>query len=243
MEPIRCRVVLLSLLCVAALASACASTPVTHRMHAEFGTRFAGVRTAGLAPPDIKIYQLSAGGVRELKDDWSEAGKKNVVDALLNGLKARAVECKALDIDPDLKEEMQDVQALYEAVGTSVLLHMYLVPFPHKQRSFDYSVGPVAGILDRYRVDALIFVYGTDEISSGGRKALGVLGVLAAAAVGGVAVPQGGLTTMTIAVVDRSGTVLWFNVKGGRGAFDLRDPGSTSRLVQALLTDLPPAAR
>lgn len=54
----------------------CATTPKT--VHPEFETRTRDIKTAGLISPDIKIFELTAGGVRELKDDWCQKGKENV---------------------------------------------------------------------------------------------------------------------------------------------------------------------
>ncbi len=49
---------------------------------------------------------------------------------------------------------------------------------------------------------------------------------------------RGGYTAVSLAVVDRQGRVLWFNMAGGEGAFDLRDPESAGKVVDELVDHL-----
>ncbi len=156
--------IFLSVLYLLFIALGCA--PPAYRAHPELEMRFKDIKTTGLIPPDIKIYELTAGGVRELRDDWSDKGRENVIKALIEGFKEKEVEIKALTIDKDIEEEIEDIQALYRAVSMSIQLHTYNQQFifPEKMKRFDYSIGPIERILNTYGADALIFVYGFDEI-------------------------------------------------------------------------------
>lgn len=111
-----------------------------YRTHQELEMRAKNIKTAGLAPPVTKIYELTAGGVRELKDDWSAHGKQNVTRTIIESFKGKPMEIKMLTIDKDIEEEIEDVRALYEAVSTSILQHTYgeTSLFPEKQKNFDY---------------------------------------------------------------------------------------------------------
>jgi hypothetical protein len=236
----------LAFLALALALVACATAPSkpapTDRLHPEFGERIRPVRVVGVLPPKVSVYEIAAGGTRELKDAWSEAARENVARALASGLASRKLEVKVLEPTPDTGAELEEVRLLYEQVAPSIVFATYGDRFPEKRWSFDYSVGDVSALLDRTGVDALALVYGFDEISSGGRKTTQAVTAVALAALGVVASPQGGMTMLYAALVDRTGTVIWFDVRGARGSFDLRDPQSAGALVGRVLLDLPPAA-
>jgi hypothetical protein len=151
------------------------------------------------------------------------------------------VDYKRITIDDDLKKEIEDIRALYKAVSQSIRLHAigpgpYV--FPDKVASFDYSIGPIDTILNRYDCDALIIVYGTDAISTGGRKALMALGAIAGAFTGVVVMPAGGATTINFAVIDEGGNILFYTSKAGAG-YDLRKPESALSIVNQVVAEYP----
>jgi hypothetical protein len=109
--------------------------------------------------------------------------------------------------------------------------------FEAKLGKFDYTLGPVQSLAQAVDADALLFVYGADYISTGGRIALQTVGMILAAAMGVVVVPQGAPTILMAALVDpKTGDVLWFDFKVSPGAHDLRKPESASDLVTQLFT-------
>ena len=215
--------------------------PKMYRMHPEFEARMEKIHTPGLLPPDVKVYEISAGGVPELKDEWCAIGKDNVVQSLGQNFEAKAYKIKPLDIDADTRQELEDIKALYRAVAASIRTHTYGGPagFPEKMQNFDYSVGAIKSTLEKLNADALVFFYCSDQILTGGRKAIMAAGVIVGALVGIQVTPVGGWTIGSIAIVDSSGKILWFNTKTAAGTYDLRDHGSTASLVTELLKDLP----
>ncbi len=233
----------LALLALLGLATGCMSTNPAyqayqspHRAHPDLHARAKGIRTVAVVPPSIKIYSLSAGDVKELREDWSAAGRENVVRALREGLRGQAVELGTQPPDREIQGELEEVQALFRTVSLTIIQRTYSTyPFFTKLENFDYSVGPIDRILRKYRADALLLVYGYDEISTGGRKALKVVGAVLPF-VGG---PSSGDTGMAIALVDRTGAILWFRIEADRGGYDLRDPESASEFITAMLSDLP----
>jgi hypothetical protein len=213
---------------------------VAYRAHPELEIRSKNIRIPGLAPPDIKIYELTAGGIQELRDDWSSMGKENVLRALIESFNKKQYRIKTITINEEISEEMEDIQALYRAVNASILLHTYgPYVFPEKQKNFDYSIGSIEGILQRFGADAIIFVYGFDEISTSGRKALTVLSIIAGAFTGVAIMPRAGITTVSVALVDASGAILWYSIRSSEGRYDLRDLDSASMLLKDILSDFP----
>ena len=174
---------------------------------------------------DVKEYEVSAGGVAELKEDWSSAAQRAIEDALSSELRGHHIELRRVEPEPDTAEEIEDLRTLSEAVNSSIF-------FPNSP--FDYSLGPVSGLVDRYQVDALVFVWARARLPTSGRKFVAALYGTGGAEVGQVA----------ITIVDRSGEVLWYDHRalvGARG--DLRNPEAAGELMRALVSDLPQPAK
>jgi hypothetical protein len=230
---------LLSCFCLLCTAFGCAAV-APYRAHPEFELRTKNIKTSGLLSPDIRIYEFTAGGVRELRDDWCAMGKENVQGALIQCFREKPLEIKPIMVDKEIEEEMRDIYALYRAVSTSINIYTYGdFKFPEKMKNFDYSIGPIDKILQKHGTDALIFVYGFDEISTGGRKALQAAGIIAGALTGVVVLPRSGITVVNAAIVDPSGTILWYNAKGSQGGYDLRNPESATNFIRSILSDYP----
>ena len=242
---LRKSLILVSGLCLLFMAFGCA--PIMKTVHPEFEIRTKDIKTTGLLSPDIKIYEFTAGGMRELRDDWCATGKENVQRAVMECLGEKPFVIKPITIDKDLEEEMADIYALYKAVSATINTHILGTEyqFPEKVKNFDYSIGSVEKIFKRYEVDALLFVYGYDEISTAGRKVLKVVGIIAsaalAAAAGGgyIITPRSGITLMSVALVDSSGSILWYDIRASEGTYDLRKPESASGFVRSVFSNYP----
>ncbi|HEY6872091.1 MAG TPA: hypothetical protein VI298_05105 [Geobacteraceae bacterium] len=227
------------------IVSGCA--PKSIRTNPDLAGKSAGMRIVALVTPDVKVYEVSAGGVRELRDEWSEQGRGNVVKAVISRFAGAPVEVRPLAQDGEAAQDVKEVMALFEAVSQSIILHTYSDNnnpnvFPDKVKNFDYSVGSLETILKKSGADALLLVYGEDEIATGGKKALNALGIvtgLAVAAFTGVAIaPHMEGTAMRMALADRNGTILWYNIKGGTG-YDLRNSDSSVNLVNETMEEFP----
>lgn len=229
------RAVPLLLLLALGLLAGCAIAP--YRAHPQFEERSRTIKTVALLPPDVKVYRLTAGGVRELMDEWSEEGRQNLVKAIAKRVGDEGgFVLKEFDPgrSPAVKQEFDEVRPLFEAVTSSVWQHTYRPEtiFQTKMERFDYALGPLDALAGAAEADALLFVYAWDHISTGGRVALNVFMMLLGAAAGVVIIPAGGHTGIVTALVDpKTGDVLWFNVKGSGGAHNLREAASTESLV------------
>ncbi|MBT8340977.1 MAG: hypothetical protein HKP58_18860 [Desulfatitalea sp.] len=215
-------------------------SPATYKIHPEFNQRCQKIGSYCLIKPDVEICQISAGGVREVRDDWCELGLANVIAALEKTLTQKEVVFKDIVVEGRMDETADEIRALYRAVSYSIRVHAIGGPnvFPDKASNFDYAIGPIDDFLNVYGCDALIIVYGSDEVSSGGRKAVAVLGLLAGAFTGVAATPRGAITAINFATIDADGNILWYNSKA-EGGYDLRSKDSTQQLIDNVLAEYP----
>lgn len=196
------------------------------RRHPEFNTRIKSIRRIGILPPRVEAYQL-VNGVREDMDEWAENGRKGALREL--GALAKEQPNRFVLITPDnsLQAEYEDMMSLYEAVSSSILNHTEKNNnkdlFYEKYRVFDYSVGPVGGILDRHQVDALVVTQ--------------VKGVIIKQSLQGSA--RGGI--VTAALIDRTGALLCYADSERLYGMDVRSADSVKqsagRAVRNLLRE------
>jgi hypothetical protein len=221
---------------VALLATACTATKnvrqVTELSHVGAQARIL------LMQPDIKMYVLTAGGVPEPQPDWTEAARRNFVDATRNYSAGHDMDLTAMDASAPPDTETIRYQRLYTAVAETILTHhLGSVQLPTKGETFDWSLGPgVATLAERYRADYGLFVAYRDYSGSGGRWAYALVGALF-----GIGVPTGGQFGYAGLVDLRSGDVVWFNQVNAAdvGGGDLRDPDSARTVVAHILDAMP----
>ena len=94
------------------------------RVSPEAKGRTTAMKTLGILFVDTNVYQLTAGGVREPKEDWTEAAKRNFLTSLEAELKGRTIEAKGIG-EESASEELDDIQILYRAVRNAILTHTY----------------------------------------------------------------------------------------------------------------------
>lgn len=229
-------------LLAATLTYGCVTSPAMrayqapHRAHPEVEQRARKIRTIAVLPPDIRISSLSAGGVEELREDWSTVGRDNVVKALQTHFKGQPVAVKLVAVDPEVRDTLTELRPLFRAVSLSVLHHTYSQhPFVTKLERFEYSVGSLERIAQKANADAMLLAFGFDEISTGGRKALQAVGTVLPF------VPRlsSGTTGLCAALVDPAGTILWYNIETRTGGYDLREPAGASSFVKVTLVNFP----
>ena len=216
-----------------------------------FHQRAASVRQIAVLPPEVKVHQVDAGGVKEEMAEWSAQARSNVVAALEKELKSRLnaeVKIFTEETATEEKARFEETLALQKAVWKMVFIHTYPNPnlpnqvFEEKVKNFDYSLGSEVGNLT-HGADMLLLLDAEDHVWTGGRQALQALGVIiglgAAVATGVVIIPQlGGGTTVKAALVDgRTGDILWLNAVGAGAGKDLRDAGSTNEMMNQLFAN------
>lgn len=191
-----------------------------------------------LMPIDIELSALTAGGVNEVRADWTETAKGLVSDALRRQLATH--NDKLLEyVEPKNLEEAQEhtqIIKLHGVVGETIMLYSVLpaaVP-PTKKNGFDWSLGEeVAGIRETSGADYGLFLYLRDSYATAGRKALMVTSALL-----GVSVTGGTQVGFATLVDLRDGSVVWFNRTVSQTG-DLRTEGPAYSAVQELIEDIP----
>jgi hypothetical protein len=189
--------------------------------------------------PRLEVKELSAGGVSERVDAWSEQAKTNVLNALSKHLATDPL-FETLDV-PQLSDEyhasLDEYVALYDVVGSNAF-YFGKSQFPawqHKKQEFDYTLGEGLGFLAlQADAEAALFVVGEDYISSEGRKAARL-----AAALLGIILPPSP-TFLSVGLVDlKTGNILWMNYVLAMDTKDMRKTEDVDALVDQLFKRYP----
>ncbi len=138
-----------------------------------------------LMPPDIRYYLLTASGIPEANEEWTEAANANFSKALLDYADDIGADVKTISADNLTPDEIK-YETLHSAVGLTLMQHHFgYTPLPSKAGIFDWSLGPdISSIADNHAADYALFVYYRDYQASGGRVAFAILAAVAGASVG-----------------------------------------------------------
>ena len=204
--------------------------------------------------PDVTVGSLTTGGMVEPRADWTDQARHSIVDALRTqqagrGGKLTIVEHRN-EVPGVTAQELADVERLNYVVDQSIVLHKYLGDYlPTKRgKGLDWTLGQDAVKLgQKTGYDYALFMHAEDAQASGGRIALGVLG-LAGCFIGFCAPNVGGQQQLDYAsLVDlKTGEVVWFNVVMAGSEIpgikfgDLRTPQGAAQMVDRLLGRMKP---
>jgi hypothetical protein len=188
-----------------------------------------------IAPLDVELFELSAGGVLVPKADWTDAASKHMGVAL--NKKVGALGLATQFIDDKQADDHAEVLHLHGAIARAISLHhMGPVKLPTKDDKLEWSFGDAFRPL-REATGARygLFTWMRDSYSSAERKAMMVgLALLGVGIGGGVQVGYASLIDL------ETGQVLWFNQ--AVSAFgDLRDAASATASIDGLLAGFPGA--
>ena len=197
-----------------------------------------------LAPLDVELFNLTAGGVAEPKADWTQAAQGHMRDAI-NQIVAKSG-VSVSELNSANADELADLLHLHGAVARAISLHHAVQSpqkLPTKQGQLEWSFGdslkPLAAASGaRY----VLFTWVRDGYASAERKAMMVGSFLLGAALGFAVIPGGGQQLGFASLVDtESGAVLWFN-RLQRTSGDLRDAVSARESVGELFAGWPGSA-
>jgi hypothetical protein len=195
--------------------SGCAETSA--RTHANFQTEVRKIAATVIIPVDITVYEEPAGSPAQVRDQWGDIAKRNLLEALVKGLKKKRYDVRVAEVEKSGNPELKEIQNLYRAVNKSIQLHTYgSQVFPGKVSRFEYSVGPTDAFLREARADAIMLLSGIERIK-----------------------PDGNKSYVSLGVAGPSGDIIWYDMESSRGEYDLRDPEGAEMLVYSLLASFP----
>lgn len=204
--------------------------------------------------PDVTVGSLTTGGMVEPRAGWTGEARASIIAALRAQQAARGGKVTIIEHRNELPgvtpDELADVERLNAAVDDSIVVHKYLGDYLPTKRGnrLDWTLGEDAVRLgQKTGFDYALFLHGEDQVASGGRVALGILG-LAGCIVGFCAPTIGGAQQLDYAsLVDlKTGEVVWFNVvlagsqMPGIKFGDLRTPAGAAQMVERLLGRMKP---
>jgi hypothetical protein len=184
-------------------------------------------------PADMELFSISAGGVVEPRQDWTDAAQKNFALALARQrgrLGANTSEMTAAQLD-----EFSEIAALHRAVAQAISVHHRgSLKLPTKGEQLDWSLGDaVRPLKDRTGADYALFTWIRDSYASSERKAtMLAMALLGALTLGGEQVGYASLVDLN------TGRVVWYN-EVNRMWGDLREAGPAGETVEALLKGFP----
>lgn len=188
-----------------------------------------------LAPLDVELYSISAGGIVEPRADWSEAAAKHMQTAI--GLQLGNLGATLQPLPEDLAAEYQEALFLHAAVARAIGTHHEggtAYALPTKGGKLDWSFGDAfVGLGQRTGARYALFTWVRDSYASAERKATMIALALVGVGVGGgIQVGYASLVDLT------TGRVVWFNrLASVRG--DLRDAENAAESVTSLLEGIP----
>jgi len=191
--------------------------------------------TIVIMPPNIELFELSAGGILEPKADWTAAATKYFRAALEEKRKSLGV--KSVLLTERDADEVAEINALHAAVARAIALHYFgpdSMHLPTKNGKLDWSMGEsVRPIKEKTGADYAFFSWIRDSYASSERVATMIgLAILGVGVGGGVQVGYASLVDLN------SGQILWFN-RLVRGSGDLREPEKAAETLETLLQDFP----
>jgi len=204
--------------------------------------------------PDVTVGSLTTGGMVEPRADWTDQARSSIVAALRAQQGSRGGKVTIVEHRNEIPgvgvQELADVERLNSAVDESIVVHKYLGDYLPTKRGnrLDWTLGEDAIRLgQKTGYDYALFLHAEDQVASGGRIALGLVG-LAGCIVGFCAPNIGGSQQLDYAsLVDlKTGDVVWFNVVlagsqvPGIKFGDLRTPQGATQMVDRLLGRMKP---
>jgi hypothetical protein len=201
--------------------------------------QMAEIRSVAALPAELTVAQLTAGGVSEVRDDWTEAARTHA-RAVLEGMRGeRIVFLADLETRPELADDIREVRELFEVIDANYMVFGLSIMAAPTAR-FEFSVGSIDHILEAAQADAILVIGGKDEIFTADRKVMAALSIVASAALtGNVIAPGSGTAHISAGLIGRDGTVLWWNFVGDGEIGDLRTPEGVADTMQRLLGPMP----
>lgn len=197
-----------------------------------------------LLPPEVRMQEVSAGGIAETVEAWSIKANENLIAALKQEVQQKQM-FEIVDM-PTLSEAEQEILdqhvAMYEVVANNAYQFGLLRDGSWTERAKDlnYTIGPGLEFLARETgADAALFLVGIDSVSTTGRRVLFVVTTI----MFGLPVIPPGFSYVAAGLVDlHTGKLLWQSYDYGIGRLDLREFDDVQSLTASVLGTYPAKA-
>jgi hypothetical protein len=192
-----------------------------------------------LLPPQMFVAELSAGGVIQKQDDWTREANENLLGGAEtyfreNGQQLEAVRLPKLDAEE--AETVESHIGLYDRLAYAIYIYGRGQDsgWQHKKTEWDYTLGDgLAFLREKTGADTALIFTGADIISSSGRKAAFVAGLLL-----GVVIPTG-QSFITVGLADlKTGEIRWMSYDQSM-LLDSRNPEAVKELVRDFFKTYP----
>lgn len=217
----------------------------SYRASSLFESYFDSKRTIAVMPIDAKMFQLTAGGLSELMDEWSEDVKMKLSHCIREELNTiHSVDLSFIDYKKLSEEErdfLKEQNGLYSAVGGSIVWHTYMPAstFKHKMDNFDYTLGAdISRISNITQADTLLFCTARNYIWTAGRASAQAFSLVVGAFTGLYFMLPSGPELIAVSLIDaKTGDIIWFDYIPRQG--DLREEKICKQRVEKLFNSLP----
>lgn len=197
------------------------------------------IHTTAVLSPHVTLRSYSAGGIREERDEWNNLARTVIADYIASLPDNDFVLIDELENDPEFEDEITEIRDLYRAIELNMQAFGHLLPAARQMPS--YSVGSVDRLLEAANADALLVVYGVDDIFTSGRQALVLVSLVASAYLGGGGVigADAGESHISAALIGRDGTILWHRMLNQGQLSDLRTEEGVAKTLRVLFESFP----
>ncbi|GAA0390440.1 hypothetical protein GCM10009093_16320 [Brevundimonas terrae] len=218
------------------MMAACTTTAV--RKAETVRTPEAGA-TILIVEPRIQLGMLTAGGVTEPREEWSQQARQYVLRHVQNSMVQDSHKFVVGNVDDLMEGRLGQVVRVNEAVIEAIIAHEYNgyagAKLATKKDDFEWTIGDGSELVGQhFGADYALFISGNGTYASGGRVAAFVV-----ASAFGVGIPLGQQQVMASLVDLKTGQVMWVNYAVAGPGADMREDAGAQSLVESLLKDAP----
>lgn len=192
-----------------------------------------------LLKPQMFVAELSAGGVVQRMDDWSRQASDNLLQATRQYAQDSSLfePLAAPELNPQDEDLVASHLGLYDRVAAAVFQfgqNSGPDAWADRRKAWEYTLGDgLKALAEQTGADAALVFVGADYISSSGRKAAFVAGLLL-----GVGIPLG-QSFVSAGLVDlKSGDIEWMSFDSS-STMDTREPEKVQGLIKELFEKYP----
>ena len=109
----------------------------SYRFPPDLAERMKTIRTIAMIRPDIKMFELSTGGVKELRQEWCDECCMKVQAAFVDQFQRFGYDIKILDLAEDNSADLREILFLYGTWSRASSGTLTRVPnsFPRRRRT------------------------------------------------------------------------------------------------------------